>query len=81
MKMSKKTAKILLNIFLWVLCLGCLAFFLLGLYEEIAGAQLLADLLQALHVPFGVSAMYLIGFACAAAFIALQIVYNKKFRE
>ena len=79
--MSKKTAKILLSIFLWVLCLSCLAFFLLGLYEEIAGTQLLADLLQALHIPFGAPVMHLIGFACAAAFIALQIVYNKKFRE
>ena len=79
--MNKKVAKILLRIVLGVLCMTVFAFFLFGLYDEIAGTQRMADLLQALHVPFGVPVMYLIGFACLAAFIALQIIYNKYFRE
>lgn len=77
----KKTIKILLLIVQYLLLFSAPVFMLFWLYEELSGPQSTAQLLEALHIPFNADWMTIIGFVCIAAFIVLQIVYNKNFKN
>lgn len=79
--MKRKTIKILLLIVQYLLLFAALAFMLFWLYEELSGPQSTAQLLEALHIPISTGWMTIIGFVCIAAFIVLQIVYNKNFKD
>ncbi len=79
--MKRKTVKVLLLVSQYILLFLTIAFMLFWLYEELSGPQSTAQLLEILHIPIGADLMTIIGFACIAAFIALQIVYNKYFRN
>ena len=79
--MKRKYLKVLLLIAQYILLFTTLAFMLFWLYEELSGPQSTAQLLEALHFPINADLLTIIGFVCIAAFVVLQIVYHKKFKD
>ena len=79
--MNKNVIRILLIISLIVLEIIVVAFFLFGLYEEIAGTASATALLETFNFPLNVNLTYIIGFSFTVVFIVVQIIYHKHFRN